>query len=887
MTIGPGTRIGAYEVVSPLGAGGMGQVFRARDTRLNREVALKILPDFFASDPERLARFEREAQVLASLKHPHIATIHGIEEKDGVRALVLELIPGESLAERIARGPLPMHGAVKFARQIADALEAAHEQGIIHRDLKPANIQITPTDDVKVLDFGLAKVGESGPGTSVDVTASPTVVSPTALTAATVLLGTAGYMSPEQARGKAVDKRADIWAFGVILYEMLTGARAFPGDSVTEVAGAVIHKPVDLTALPDDVPPEVDLVVERCLQKDPRQRFRDMGDVRLALDGALVAPQPALAGPAAPQTKRSILPIVLTAAAAALIAGLVVWQVARPHAVESPSLRFAVQPPDPRGLVPLIDISPDGQSIAFVQNGADGTRQWIHSLQTGESRQLSAIGVIRRPVFWSPDGKSLGFWTNGKLARVAIGGGPPEAIADAKTFIGGAWGRANDIVYATDDGIFKVSSTGGTPSRLTGIDKSRAESAHVLPRFLPDGRHFLYLRQSRNAANQGLYIGSTELPPERQDLTRLVSTGQGGAYLPGNDPAHGDLLFVRDGLLMAQSFDPGHLVLSGEAQPIVKEKLLVSSQIYGSFGVSETGTLVYLPALRQSGTLIVVDRSGKVAPIRGATGLGRAANPRISPDGRHIAVIIEGDLWVYNAGGTPPIKLSFGGDRYSPIWTPDGKKILFEVGGGKTSLFTIPADGSSATAEPAGPEGHFHPHGWTADGQLVAVRLIDSNSDLVRFAARPDGKPEAIQEGPANEGMSASVSPDGKWVAYSSDATGRAEIWVRPLPGPGSPVRVSPEGGFEPVWAKNGRELYYEVAGKIMSVPVTIAGTQFNFKPPVELFAAPTVFGIDQPPTYDVTADGYFLMVQWADAQAAALKVVVNATRGLPGSSRP
>jgi len=378
MSIGPGTRIGAYEVVSPLGAGGMGEVFRARDTRLNRDVALKVLPDFFANDPERLARFEREAQALAALKHPHIATIHGIEEKDGVRALVLELVPGESLAARIERGPVSVNEAVRIARQVADALETAHEHGVIHRDLKPANIQITPEGDVKVLDFGLAKMGEAGTtstGASLDVTASPTMVSPSALTAATVLLGTAGYMAPEQARGKVVDKRADIWAFGVVLYEMLSGERAFPGESVTEVAGAVIHKEVDLAALPDDTPPHVRLVVTRCLQKDPRQRFRDMGDVRLALDGVLMTPVQAsglIAGSG--RDARGYLPIAAAAIGAALMAGVAAWWFLRPPAAERPVIRFAVQTPNPRALVPLIELSPDGQSIAFLQNADDGPR---------------------------------------------------------------------------------------------------------------------------------------------------------------------------------------------------------------------------------------------------------------------------------------------------------------------------------------------------------------------------------------------------------------------------------------------------------------------------------------------------------------------------------
>ena len=887
MAIGPGTRIGAYEVVSPLGAGGMGEVFRARDTRLNRDVALKVLPDFFANDPERLARFEREAQALAALKHPHIATIHGIEETDGIRALVLELVPGESLAERIARGPLPVHEAVHIARQVADALEAAHEHGVIHRDLKPANIQITPEGDVKVLDFGLAKMaGDAGSstshaGASLDVTASPTMVSPTELTAATVLLGTAGYMSPEQARGKAVDKRADIWSFGVVLYEMLSGARAFSGDSVTEVAGAVIHKEPDLAALPDDTPPSVRLVVARCLQKDPRQRFRDMGDVRLALDGALVTPMPAPGVTAAGrESGRRYVPLAAAAIVTALLAGVAVWWFSRPQAVERPVIRFTLQSPNPRALVPLIDLSPDGQSIAFVQNSDDGPRLWVHSLASGESRPLAAAGALRRPLFfWSHDSKSIGYWSNGKLMRLGIDGGPAEAITEAGAFVGGAWSRANVIVFAIQgDGIYQVPAAGGKPVKVTALDKSRGETDHVLPRFLPDGRHFLYLRVSSNEANRGLYVGALDTPPDKQDVTRLMATGQEGGYLPGDDPDRGSLLFLRDGLLMGQPFDAATLRLSGEARPLLKEKLFITGQVYGAFSTSDSGALVYVPALLQKGNLVVVDRAGKAVPIRGATGLGQATNPRVSPDGRHLALIVDGDLWVYDAGGTPPIKLSFGGERFSPLWTPDGRRILYEVGGEKTSLFTIPADGSSATAEPAAPEGHFHPHGWTADGQLVAVRLQNSGGDLVRFVPGPDGKVEPIQETPANEGNSGSVSPDGKWVAYTSDTTGRSEIWVRPLPGPGgSPVRVSPNGGFEPLWARNGRELFYVAGDKMMSVPVTTTGTQFSFQPPVELFTPPTVFGATQPPTYDVTADGRFVMVQWADAQGLSMKVVVNA----------
>jgi Tol biopolymer transport system component len=761
----------------------------ARDTRLHRDVALKVLPDAFAADPERLARFEREAQALAALNHPHIAAIHGVEENAStgagqgtVRTLVLELVDGETLAERIARGPLPTDEAVRLARQIADALEAAHEQGVIHRDLKPANIKITPDGNVKVLDFGLAKLASVEPslsGAASGLSMSPTMTSPALVTGAAVLLGTAGYMAPEQARGRTIDKRADIWAFGVVLYEMLTGRRAFDGDSVTEVAGAVIHKEPDWRALPAATPPTVRLVLERCLQKDPKQRFRDIGDVRLALDGALVAvPPPAAAAPA----RRRVRELAIVAALAALASGAAVWM-ATPGAPPASAVRFQISSPDRLELVPMIDVSPDGRVITFLVPSAEGPRIWLHSLDSGVARAVPGDHVTTRPTFWSPDGRYIGYWFDNSLRRVAMSGGPAEPLTQSRSFAGGSWGRGDVIVFAGDGGIHGVDGSGGTAVMVTTIDKSRNEDSHILPSFLPDGRHFLYLRTSTDPAVTGIYVGSIDVAPGQQDLTRLVATGQHAIYARGaDDPDRGQLLFVRDGLLMAQPFDAARRLLAAAAVPAVDAPVLISNGSYGTFSASQNGTLVYLRNQTSTGTITIVDRNGRAEPVASAAKLDRPSNPRLSPDGRRLALIVAGDVWVHDLDGRPPIKLTFDGDNYSPIWSPDGQRIVFERGGAGSdghSLYALPADGSGGEAEPVAPSGHFHAQTWSAEGELVVSRITGGTGDLLRVAARPDATPVPIQQTPANEGWSAAVSPDRRRIAYDANPTGRMEIWVR------------------------------------------------------------------------------------------------------------
>ena len=906
MPLEPGTRLGPYEVIAPLGVGGMGEVYRGRDARLKRDVALKILPASVAADPDRLARFEREAQALAALNHPNIAAIYGFEEgaAAGERALVLELVEGETLAERIARGRIPSSEALTIARQIATALEAAHEQGIVHRDLKPANIKITPDGVVKVLDFGLAKLSGATdafggstlqdppytvrPGTgsspsslapTIAASMSPTMASPALTTGAGVLLGTAAYMSPEQARGRTADKRADIWAFGVVLYEMLTGTRAFGGDSVTETAGAVIHKELDLTAVPADLPPAARTVLRRCLQKDPTHRLRDMGDVRLALDGAFTSDAPAPTAVSV-STGRRIIELAAIGLLAAVIAGAAVWWFTRPAPPQRYPIRVDIAAPDRMG--PFLAMSPDGRAIAFIAADANNVpRLYVHSMESGESRELTNAGVVRTPPFWSPDGRWLGFSSDGKLKRIDVANGPVEVLCDVGNMFGGTWTSTNMILFAdlTKKGILQVPASGGTAVMRTLADEKRKEAGDLIPWALPDGHHFLYLRGG-DADVAGIYVGSVDLEPGAQSRTRLMRVSAGVAYVPPADSSTtGHLLFLRERLLMAQAFDAATLELRDEPATVVEE-VASTSQIFGSFAVSATGTLAYLRAASETASVVLVGRNGQPTSTI-ASNIRNAMNPRLSPDGRSLALVVLGDVWRYDLDGRPPIKLTFAGRHYSPLWTRDGQRVVSEPSG-QRQLFSVPADGSGGTPEPASPKGHFHPHAWAPNGDIIAARMNPGESsdtagatiDLMKFPPRADGTVETIVATPADEGFAGSLSPDGRWLAYTSDSTGRTELWVRPFPGPGPAVRVSSNGGAEPVWARNGKELYYIEGGTMMAVAVD-AGASFNFKPAVRLFES-TYGRNEQPPSYDVTPDGHFVMIKPDSGGSRPISLILN-----------
>ena len=879
MPLSPGFRIGPYEIVGMLGAGGMGEVYRAHDARLKRDVALKFLPESVAADPERLARFEREAQALAALKHPHIAIIHGIEEAEGVRALVLELAEGETVADRIARGPIPVADAIAIARQIVDALEAAHEHGIVHRDLKPANIQITPDGSVKVLDFGLARIGGSQDGAEnmrFDSSMSPTITSPPLVTGQSVLMGTASYMAPEQARGKPADKRADIWALGVVLYEMLTGRRAFEGETVTEVAGAVIHKELDLNALPAGTPDSVHLTLRRCLQKDPRQRFRDMGDVRLALDGAFDAPASSVPRAHLHDVRSpSRLTIASTAALlGAALAGGAVWYFSRPAPVARSAVRVSVPTPSAGTIDPLtVALSPDGRHIAFVAPDNGEPRLWVYSFEEGQSRVVTQFGAVRFAPLWSPDGQSLIILADGSLKKVAVSGGTAHTIAELKSYAGGCWLTEDVIVVATQDGMVRIPAAGGPPVHVTKPDASRGDSFYAAPSRLPDGRHFLYFRGSKDANITGVYVGDVDAAPENQNAARLMAVRSTPVYAQDEGAEHGHLVYAQDGVVMAQPFDPRRLQLVGDAFRLPAADQVHVADAFLGVSASANGAIAYRRAGSNLTSPVFLTRDGKESGSI-AAGLDQAQHPRISPDGRSLALIVAGDLWRYDLDGRPPVKLTSDG-ALSPVWSRDGQRIVYEGGG---TLRRIAADGSGKPEDVA-PKGHFHPHSLTSDSrEIVAVQVTEGGTrgSLVKIALQSQSDPQPITQG----GFSAALSPDGRWLAYTAETTGAQEIWVRPYPGPGAPIRVSPAGGAEPVWARNGRELYYlEDKNKMMVVAVDTSNG-FNFKPAVRLFETSHVRS-PQPPSYDVTTDGRFVVLKSQMTSNEPITVIFNWTEML------
>jgi eukaryotic-like serine/threonine-protein kinase len=859
MTLSPGTRLGPYTVVSPLGAGGMGEVYRATDTRLNRDVALKILPDAFARDADRLARFQREAQMLASLNHQNIGAIHGLEEDGGIKALVLELVDGPTLADRLASGPLPLAEAVTTAKQIADALDAAHEHGVVHRDLKPSNIKLRADGTVKVLDFGLAKTTDSA-RSDIDLTQSPTLVSP-AVTQAGFILGTAAYMSPEQARGRNVDKRSDIWAFGCVLYEMLTGARAYEGDDVTDTMAAILRGEPDWTRMPAEVPGALVRVVKRCLEKDRRQRRHDIADVRMDIDDAMTAPS---VNGATTVARRWTTGHLAAGAAAILVAAgigaAIAWN-ARPASPPPMVRRFAL-PLGPNENYSnigrhVLALSPDGAHLVYVANSRLNLRH-LSQLTSTVIAGTESTGAAAREPFFSPDGQSIGYWAEGRLKRVALAGGAPVALAETQNPFGASWSADDTILYGAVEGIWRLPGAGGTPELV--IKAADGELLHG-PQLLPDGEHVLFTRGSRAATWDEANIVAQSLRTGQR--TVVLKGGRDARYLPTGHLVYG----VKDALL-AVRFDASTLKTGGGAASMVENVANAGSASGASqFAIAHNGALAYISEGRAArGSFVWIDRSGREDPTPASAEIAGVENPRLSPDGRRLALISEGSVWVQDLEGRPPIKLTFDGPHYSPIWSADGTRIFFEASGGVMSLA---ADGSGKP-EPASPAGHLHAHAATRDGEIIVARLPDGtaskSTDILRLMPGPKAEMKPVVATASIEGIDGlSLSADGRWLAYSSNATGASEIWVQPYPGPGAAVRVSPNGGVEPVWSRHGRELYYLEGRRLMVVAVQ-PGSLFSFSPAVRLFDNPHPQR-SQPPTYDVAADGRFLMIKGSGPQ--------------------
>ena len=886
MTLQIATRIGPYEVLSPLGAGGMGEVYRARDTRLKRDVALKILPEGFANHPVRLARLQREAEVLASLNHPNIANIYGIEESGEVRALVLELVEGETLADRIARGPVPLNEALSIAKQMAEALEAAHEQAVIHRDLKPSNIKVRHDGMVKLLDFGLAKLVAPASEPDLDVTASATMTLPVE-TAAGVILGTPAYMSPEQARGYVVDKRSDIWAFGCVLYEMLTGKRTFQGPTSSDVMAAILDREPDWRALPTTTPSSVRRLVQRCLDKDTKRRLRDIGDARIDLDDALIAP------PAVDGESRTLAwhwpPWVAWALAAvavivaALFAARGFWGAGRTEGNASAArsvVRFTETLPADTQLAPApaLAVSPDGRRFGYV-----GIRRGTRTLYIRDVNQVAAHTMpgtegADQP-FFSPDGQWIGFFAEGKLKKVSVAGGAPLTLADASGARGGTWGTDNSIIFAPSaaSALLRVSADGGSPQPATTLDRTQNEASHRWPQFLPGGEAIVY-----SAGPTVSVFGWIEARVLAQSLKTgarrvLVQHGTFPHYA-----ASGHLLYFQGGIAYAQRFDPNQLQVSGEAMPVLDRVPTLGGINAGAFelALSPTGTMAYVPGVTREGqSLVWVNRDGREQTIAIPTGT-YGSGPRVSPDGRQIAVTVvgtaESDIWVYDLSRTTATRLTFGGRNLWPVWTPDGARIAYASSReGSTNAYWKHADGSGAEEQLTTSLETYFPQSFSPDGRMLLLSQLPGRVSALPLEA--PRKPSVFQTG-QGVASDAAFSPTGRWIAYISNESGRSEVYVRPYPGPGATIPVSTSGGDAPMWARSGRELFYLQGDAMMAVDVAENRDKLSVGTPKRLFAGNYGVGGVRA-AYDVAIDAQrFLMVKISGIQddSSRFTVVIN-----------
>jgi Tol biopolymer transport system component len=879
-----GSRIGVYEIGALLGVGGMGEVYRARDTGLGRDVAIKVLSSSLAADPDRLARFGREAQLLASLNHPHIAQIYGLEGRDGQSAppfIVMELVDGETLAERIAKRPIALAEALAFARQIAEALDAAHERGIVHRDLKPANIAITADGVVKVLDFGLAK-GADGAGGSprsggsdYGLTHSPTVMAPTI---DGVLLGTAPYMSPEQARGRAVDKRTDIWAFGCVLYEMLTGRRAFVGETITDVLAKIVERDPDWTALSAAAPAEMVRLVRRCLQKDPKSRLRDIGDIRDELNQTSAAGDSAQGTRAEPESRPSREYVAWALAVVAMLALAVVLVSRRglgTPAAASVTRTQVVLPGDLKlsstdTAYPLA-LTADGTRLAFVAERDGRSELFIRDMSALEPKAISGATGAMHP-FFSPDGQWVGFFAGGALQKVAIAGGAPIRICNVSSVpLGAAWGADNTIVFALRrSGLWTVAAAGGDAKEIAGSTPA------AWPQILPDGRTVLF------ATGVGLNISAIATVPLSGGEKHIVgrtneSSVRGPAGLGTGDIAQprfvstGYLLYGQSpGSLKAASFDLATGTLTGSAVSMVDsiERGRAGGGVY--FAVSKTGLLVYAGA-GDHHQLVWVDRGGTATPISGDRLAFR--HPRVSPDGKRIAVAINdertrrSDIWIYDAETGAKSRLTSDHHNLRPVWTPDGASVTFSGGG----IVNVAADGGRGRDVLIDLMGAY-PSSWLSDHRALLIDQDDGAGHKQLLFSKGENRQPLPSLFNGRQGQ---FSPDGHWIVYSSDESGRDEIYARSYPALGGNTAISTDGGVEARWARDGRELFFRQGDALMAVTVdTTKG--FRAEKPRRLFAG-QYSGAGREIGFDVSLDGRrFVMVKSDEASTLRQLTVVQ-----------
>jgi Tol biopolymer transport system component len=854
-----GSQLGSYRIDALIDAGGMGEVYRARDTKLGRDVAIKLLPVHLTADPDRRARFEREARILAALNHPHIAQIYGFEEHDGVTALVMELVPGETLEAVLGHGPSPLNlsEVVSIGRQIAEALEAAHEKGIVHRDLKPANIKRTPDLTVKVLDFGLAMIEAASDGPTEGVTASAG-----ARTHTGAILGTAAYMSPEQARGQPVDKRTDIWAFGCVLYELLTGRRAFDGDTMSDRIAAVLEREPDFSRLPADTPDGMRRVLRRCLEKDPRRRLHDIVDARLDLEDA-VQPPASIEG-AVPAARKG-LGWAVTLAAGLIVGAVVITMLIVARRNSSPVtpevIRLSVVPPENWAMAPQFAISPDGKQVVFAAASNGASRLWVQSFASGTARSLPGTEQGGSP-FWSPDSRFVAFFTSRELKKVSVSGGLPTKICDALFGRGGTWNNDNQIVFApgTDSELYRVSAEGGASMVVTRKDETRLDTTHRFPQFLPDGRHFLYTAGG-GATTPRLEIGSLD----SSDVVHVLSAGRNNGLLKAIFGS-GYLVFFRDGALMAQPFDPDALRTTGDPVRLIDGDLL-------QFSLSTTGMLVYAPQNQQA-QMTWIDREGHQITTVGDPDAFQVA---LSPDERRVATSNgQSDVFIIDLSRGLPQQFTFNpANDFFPVWSPDGSQLVFSsTRRGRYTLFERATNfvGEEKELEFAS---DVTPRvivatDWSQDGRFIAASV---DGDIWIIPMTGNRKAFPFRRTPANEG-NAHFSKDGRWIAYASDETGRREVYVAPFPESGvGPKRLSASGGTEPMWSRDGKELFFlGLDGSVMAV------SDFLNQTPRKLFATSVASGgIGN--QYAVDEHGTRFLVNVVHSKPLSLSVII----GWPG----
>ncbi len=936
MRVSIGSQLGQFEVLSIIGAGGMGEVYRARDSKLGREVALKVLPEVFARDEGFMARFGREATLLASLNHPNIAAIHSLEDSRGVRALVMELVEGPTLEDRIEHGPIPVDEALRIARQVAEALEYAHDHGIVHRDLKPANVKVTADDAVKVLDFGLAKSVEDRPGpteaspfrdlgrrvespnppepSSADHAGSPV---PTELaTRHGTLLGTSAYMSPEQAKGKPVDRRADIWAFGCLLYEMLAGRRPFRGETATSTRAAVVDQDPDWSVLPAATPPRIRALLKRCLQKDAKKRLQAIGEARIAIDDVLSGPVESAApaeevGASATRWKLRIALGLATALALAALALAALYLRQNPRPLEV--VRYEIPPPPGAafrgwlgGFAGNFSVSPDGRSIAFMATGSDGTSHlWVRSFDALDSRVLDGTdGAIGWPI-WSTDSRSIAFGARGKLRRIDAAGGPPQVICDAPLILGGAWTQDGEIVFGSGSGgVFQVAAGGGVPDPITGYDAGYEGVPQGFVSLLPDGRHFVYGHEADPRGRGGIYIASVDKKPEEQTLKKLLPDVSRVVYAPPPDGSNavGHLLFVRTltpdyavGTLMAQPFDAKRMELAGNAVPIAEQVLKTG------FSASSTGVLAFvsgdevIASMRgvMQGRLTWHDRKGNELATVDEPGLYRTL--ALSPGGERVAFeraeprTQNWDIWVYDTARGASSRFTFDPVWDSnPVWSPDGSRIAFASNrGGFFNLYSKAANLATEEELMFASSENKVPSSWSPDGRSI-LYYNNVSPRNIWLLAMGDGRTERQPiplVGSRFDDVAARFSPDGRWIAYQSNESGKDEIYVQAVEqgsrsrssatsgAPSGKWLVSERGGTTPLWRADGSELFFlDPAGEAMAVAVKTSAT-FEAGIPRVLFKVPRGLLF-----WDVTPDGqrFLFAVPDGASKQMLIQIVVN-----------